>query len=97
MKVGQLVMLVGQDGLMPPLGSCGCIVGPLDEVGDHEVLFPRYLCPVPPGFTWEVPARMLIPLTPPPVEISAAIIAASRFPTGEELRRDLRAYSYRKT
>lgn len=62
MKVGQLVMLVGTDGFMPPLGAVGEIVGPLDEYGDHEVLFPLHPCPVPPGVTWEAQERWLMPL-----------------------------------
>lgn len=62
MRVGQLVMLVGCDNFMPPLGSVGEIVGPLDEWGDHSVLFPDHPCPVPPGITWEVQARWLMPL-----------------------------------
>ena len=62
MKVGQLVMLVGTDGFMPPLGAIGEIVGLLDELGDHEVLFPGHPCPVPPGITWEAQAHWLMPL-----------------------------------
>ena len=62
MKVGQLVMLVGTDGFMPPLCAVGEIVGPLDEYGDHKVLFPRHPCPVPPGVTWEAQAHWLMPL-----------------------------------
>lgn len=62
MKVGQLVMLVGTDGFMPPLGAVGEIVGPLDPVGDHEVLFPHHPCPVCEP-TWEIPARWLMPIS----------------------------------
>lgn len=66
MKVGQLVMLVGTDGFMPPLGAVGEIVGPLDEYGDYEVLFPRHPCQVPPGITWEAQAQWLMPLNDGP-------------------------------
>lgn len=62
MKIGQLVMLVGTDKYMPPLGSVGEIVGPLDDQGDYEVLFYHHPCPVPPGITWETQAHWLIPL-----------------------------------
>lgn len=62
MKIGQLVMLIGTDGFMPPLGAVGEIVGPLDKYSEHEVLFPRHPCPVPPGVTWEVPVKWLMPL-----------------------------------
>ncbi len=59
-KNGQLVMLVGCDGFMPPLGAIGEIVGWDD--GDYEVLFPRHPCPVPPGITWYAEPRWLMPL-----------------------------------
>jgi len=62
MKVGQLVMLIGADGCMPPLGAVGEIVGPLDDEGDYEVLFPRHPCPVPPGVSWFAQANWLMPL-----------------------------------
>lgn len=65
MRIGQLVMLVGTDGYMPPLGAIGEIVGPLDEDGDYEVLFPQHLCPVPPGVTWAAQAHWLMPIDPP--------------------------------
>lgn len=61
MNIGQLVMLIGCDDFMPPLGACGEIVGELDSYGDHEVLFPKYLCPVQ-DITWEIPAKWLMPL-----------------------------------
>ena len=64
MKIGQLVMIVRTDGsYMPPLGAVGEIKSPLDEEGDHDVLFPRHPCPVPPEVTWCTPARWLIPLS----------------------------------
>ena len=66
MKIGQLVMLIGTDGFMPPLGAVGEIVGPLDAYGDHTVLFPHYPCPVPPGVTWEAQAQWLMPLNDGP-------------------------------
>ena len=62
MKIGQLVMLIGCDDFMPPLGAIGEIVGELDSYGDYEVLFPKYPCPVPPGITWETKKQWLMPL-----------------------------------
>lgn len=61
---GQWVLLVQVDDFMPPIRSVGMIVGELDAVGDHEVLFPSCLCPVPPGTTWEIPEAWLVPLAP---------------------------------
>lgn len=61
MKIGQLVMLIGCDNFMPPLGAVGEIVGGIDSYGDHEVLFPKYPCPVQ-DTTWEIPAKWLMPL-----------------------------------
>ncbi len=60
MKVGQLVMLVGTDGYMPPMGAVGEIVEPFDGE-DYGVLFPRYPCPVE-SPEWYVPPRMLMPI-----------------------------------
>ncbi len=54
-------MLVKKDDFMPPLGACGEIVGDLDDVGDFEVSFPHYPCPVC-ELTWEIPANWLIPI-----------------------------------
>lgn len=62
LRVGTKVMLVGNDGFMPPMGAVGYVHGPLDLYGDHEVYFPKHLCPVPPGVTWEIPARWLMPV-----------------------------------
>ena len=81
MKVGQLVMLVGCDDFMPPLGAVGEIVGPLDGYGDHEVLFPRHLCPVC-EVIWEIPARWLMPLGDGGIpEMLAQVDAASGNPS----------------
>lgn len=62
MKIGQMVLLINTDGFMPPVGSYGEIVGALDFMGDHEVLFPNHPCPNPPSITWEVPASFLMPI-----------------------------------
>ena len=67
MRVGQRVMLVGCDDFMPPLGACGVIVGPIDWLGDHEVVFPDHPWSAYTGSTldtdsWEIPARWLMPL-----------------------------------
>lgn len=50
MKIGDLVMLIGTDGFMPPLGAIGEIVGWDGE--DFEVEFPRHPCPALPGTYW---------------------------------------------
>ena len=77
LKVGQLVMLIGCDAFMPPLGAVGEIVGPLDEFGDYEVLFPRHPCPVPPGVTWETQAHWLMPIDPSgAIELQRATVCA---------------------
>ena len=61
MKVGTMVVLIQVDDFMPPLGSVGEIVGPLDAYGDHEVLFPHHPCPVSEP-TWEIPCGWLMPV-----------------------------------
>ena len=60
LKIGQLVMLVGCDGYMPPLGAIGEVVG--FEDGDYDVLFPKHPCPVPPGITWCAAPSWLMPI-----------------------------------
>ena len=67
MKVGQLVMLVGTDGFMPPMGTVGEIVEAFDGE-DYGVLFPRHPCPVE-SPEWYVPPSMLMPIGGPPVEL----------------------------
>ncbi len=63
MNIGQVVMLIGTDGYMPPMGAVGCIVSPIDEDGDYEVHFELYPCPVPPDVTWFAHSSWLIPLS----------------------------------
>lgn len=60
--VGTMVMLVVDYGPdeSPPAGAYGEVIAPLDSEGDYEVLFPHYLCPVPPGEWWFIPAEGLI-------------------------------------
>lgn len=62
MRVGTNVCLVGTDGYMPPVGSCGVIVEGLDEDGDYGVEFPGHPCPVPPGTWWYAYGPWLVPL-----------------------------------
>ena len=78
-KVGDLVMLIGTDECMPPIGYIGEVTGALDSYGDHSVLFKNYLwkevmksnnfleddC-------WEIPEKWLIKINPPalPEEIT---------------------------
>ena len=60
MKRGQLVMLVGTDGFMPPMGAVGEIVEPFDGE-DYGVMFPRHPCQVE-SPEWYVPPHMLMPI-----------------------------------
>ena len=62
LKIGQIVMLIGTDGYMPPIGSIGEVMGEIDSWGDHEVLFPSFPCPNPPGITWEAHSSWLMPI-----------------------------------
>jgi hypothetical protein len=59
MKIGHLVMLVGTDGFMPPMGVIGEIVEGFDGE-DYGVEFPKHPCPVPPGTLWYVRPWMLM-------------------------------------
>lgn len=69
MKIGQIVMLVGCDNFMPPLGAVGEIVGALDSFNDHEVLFYKYPCPVE-EITGGIPAKWLMPLKDDSIDIA---------------------------
>ena len=60
MKPGQLVMLIGTDGYMPPMGAVGEIVVAFDGE-DYGVMFPRHPCPVQ-SPEWYVPPHMLMPI-----------------------------------
>lgn len=62
MKIGTNVCLVGTDGYMPPIGSCGVIVEALDDDGDYGVDFPDCPCSHPPGPHWYAHHSWLIPL-----------------------------------
>lgn len=64
MKIGTPVCLVATDGYMPPVGSCGVIVEPLDDAGDYGVEFDGHPCPNPPGTHWYAHTSWLVPLTP---------------------------------
>lgn len=75
MKIGQLVMLVGTDGFMPPFGSIGEIVGPFDGE-DYEVEFPRHPCPAGPETWWYVPPSMLMPIDDKPAQQEEAVTAS---------------------
>lgn len=61
--IGQIVMLIGADDFMPPIGSIGEIIGGSNDGGrfDYEVLFPNCPCPVPPG-EWYIPPYWLMPI-----------------------------------
>jgi hypothetical protein len=62
MKIGHLVMLIGTEEGMPPIGSIGEIVVDFDGE-DYGVDFPGNPCPVPPGREYYVPPHMLMPIT----------------------------------
>lgn len=62
MNIGQLVMLIGADGFMPPLGSIGEIAEAFDGE-DYGVDFPGNPCPVGEPI-WYVPPQYLMPLNP---------------------------------
>jgi hypothetical protein len=64
MRVGTLVVLVGSDGFMPPIGSVGIIVSEFDQDGDCDVFFADCPCPVPPSSSWVAHRSWLIPLPP---------------------------------
>lgn len=61
MKLGQVVMLIGTDGYMPPMGAIGEIVEAFDGE-DYGVNFYEYPCPVPPEPYWYVPPKWLMPI-----------------------------------
>lgn len=62
MKIGQLVMLIGVEEGMPPIGAIGEVVVDFDGE-DYGVDFPGCPCPVPPGTEYYVPPHMLMPVT----------------------------------
>jgi hypothetical protein len=63
-KIGDVVVLVGTDGYMPPLGSTGEVLSGIDSFGDYEVYFPVYPCPVPPETSWYIQEQFLKPFAP---------------------------------
>ena len=67
MRLGQLVMLVGTDGFMPPMGAIGEIVEAFDGE-DYGVDFERHPCPVGPERYWYVPPQFLMPINRRPEE-----------------------------
>lgn len=75
MKRGQLVMLIGTDGFMPPMGAVGEIVKAFDGE-DYGVMFPRHPCPVE-SPEWYVPPHMLMPIdgAPPALRGNRADLA----------------------
>jgi hypothetical protein len=63
-NVGQIVLLVGTDDYMPPIGSVGEIVEAQDADGDYGVEFAGHPCPNPPGTHWYAHRTWLVPLDP---------------------------------
>lgn len=64
LRLGQQVILVFKDEEpLPPVGATGEVVSTPDEVGDCEVLFPDYPCPVSEP-EWVVPQTWLVPIYP---------------------------------
>lgn len=72
MKIGTPVCLVGTDGYMPPVGSCGVISEAEDDMGDYGVEFAGHPCPNPPGTQWYAHKTWLVPLLPLREKLSAA-------------------------
>jgi len=66
MNVGDMVMLIGCDDFMPPIGSVGEIVGVDLHCGifDYEVSFPDHPCPVEDP-NWLIPPYWLMKINPP--------------------------------
>jgi hypothetical protein len=67
LRIGIMVILVGTDGCMPPLGSYGEIVEMPDEEGWYGVLFPHHPCPAGPEPWWFAPPSWLLPISGMPV------------------------------
>lgn len=66
LKTGDVVILIGCDDFMPPIGSVGEIVG-TDLTGgvfDFEVHFPDHPCPVEDP-NWLIPPSWLMKIDPP--------------------------------
>ena len=64
---GQLVLLIGTDDFMPPLGSVGEVVSGPDWMDDYLVHFPGHPCPVfdvADGVNWWAARSWLTPLDP---------------------------------
>jgi hypothetical protein len=68
-KLGTHVCLVGTDGFMPPIGSCGVIVEAMDDMGDYGVNFPKHPCPNGQETYWYAHHSWLVPLDPLKEEI----------------------------
>lgn len=68
LNIGDVVMLIGCDDNMPPIGSVGEIVGIDTTAGifDFEVYFPDHLCPVEDP-NWLIPPPWLMKIKPPHV------------------------------
>lgn len=62
MNIGQMVLLIDTDGYMPPLGTIGTIIEPIDSDDDYGVSFPSHPCPHPPGPHWYAHKAWLVPL-----------------------------------
>jgi hypothetical protein len=68
MNVGDIVILIGREPDMPPCGTIGEIVGPLDR-GDFDVMFQNFPCPVQ-SPEWCVPQEWLRKISGPLKEIA---------------------------
>jgi len=63
---GDMVMLIGCDDFMPPIGSVGVVLGE-DRAGgilDYDVEFDGHPCPNPPGTFWCIPPYWLMRIDP---------------------------------
>jgi hypothetical protein len=64
-KVGDVVMLIGCDDFMPPIGSVGVVTGWSYQGGlDYDVLFADHPCPVAEP-EWCIPPYWLMKVEPP--------------------------------
>jgi hypothetical protein len=66
MKQKRLVMFIGGERFMPPVGAVGEIVEGFDGT-DYGVAFPYHPCPVGHEPYWYIPPSMLMPLTGMPL------------------------------
>lgn len=77
--VGAPVKIISHDpdDYMPPIGTVGTILTPMDDEGDFDVLFAGHPCPNLPGSYWCVPKCQLAPAIladSEHIELSAVVV-----------------------